>query len=189
MSTPLNTARKTFQVSAAVPMAWGPALQGLSAVLSQLVEVHTQLLGLMQRQRVALREHRPDTMRDLCTLENEVVQRISTLEKERLERVATLTLLLDPQAAEPLRLGELAERLPEPMRGQLLVQRQQLLETMGQVQAQTRVARQATEQLLRHMDGVIRSAASAASFGVRTYSRRGRVTEPVTPISTFAMTA
>lgn len=185
-----DPARNFLQVNAAAaPATLGPALQTLGLILSQLVEQHTQLLDLLHRQRVALREHRPDTMRDLCTLENQLVQRITALEKERLERVAMITLLLNPQAEEPLRMGDLAERLPEPLRGQLLVQRRQLLEAMQQVQAQTQVARQATEQLLRHMDGVIRSAASAASAGVRTYSRRGRVTDPAAPISTFAMTA
>src|SRR5690606_29211509 len=124
------------------------------AVLQQQVQAHEALLSLLQRKREALRTGGTRAMTELAALENEKVQLISELEKHRLTLVAELTLALVPDAAEPMRLGELAERMPEPARGRLLVLRHQLRERMEQVREASSVLRRATEALMKHVHGL-----------------------------------
>jgi len=99
-----------------------------------------------------------------------------------------LTLALKPDATEPMRLMELAESLPEPMRGNLLVLRQQLRQVMTQVREQTSVVRQATESLLRHMQGLVKSI-TAISTGTPTYGSRGMMPQKAGTIRTISLTA
>ena len=120
--------------------------------------------------------------------ENAVVQQISELEKKRLQLVADLTLALDPQAAQPLKLAELAQRLDEPDRGRLLVLRQQLLERMAEVRRQTNVARRATESLVSHMQGLVQSIGAACS-GMSIYASNGAPPPQAMVLSTFNTTA
>ena len=111
-------------------------LDHLEAVLAQALERQRQLLSLLERKRLALRQGKDQELVDLTRLENAAVQTISEIEKRRLQLVADLTLAVDPSAQEPLKMKELAERLPEPFRGRLLVTRQKLVEAMTQVAEQ-----------------------------------------------------
>lgn len=160
----------------------------LQTVLQQQVEAHEQLLTLLQRKRDGLRTADAKSVMACCALENEKVQLISELEKQRLCVIAALTLSLDPQAAAPLRLADLAEQLPEPVRGRLLVLRQQLVERMTRVAEASTVARRAAEALGRHMHGLVQSI-GAISTGVATYGQRGKRPAGATAISTISVTA
>jgi flagellar FlgN protein len=160
----------------------------LEQVLRQLLVLHTELLDLLRRKQDKLRTNDAKAMIDFCALEHEKVQGITDLEKHRLKLVAELTLAVDPGAAEPMRLGELAGRLDEPVRGRLLVQRQQLLEKMKQVQSETSVVRRATETLSKHMQGIIQTI-GAISTGVSTYGSGGAFPQRSTAVSTFSATA
>lgn len=159
----------------------------VEVVMRQMVALHEELLALMIRKREAVRHAQVDLMADMCRLENEKVQLIAEREKQRQELVAKLTLLIDPKATAPLQLPELAERLPEPLRGRLLVTRQQLRDQLESVKAQTAVARRAADQLVRHVHGLVRGVTSAAT--TTTYSRPTTNPRPVGRISTFSMTA
>lgn len=133
----------------------------LETVLKQLADRHEQLLSLMKRQREALRlaDHRG--VSECSRLENTVVQAIGDLEKNRLELVAQLTRVVDPSATAPMRMRDLAERLPEPSRGRLLVLREQLRDRIALVKEQSSVTRRATESLLKHMQGLVNTLGSA----------------------------
>lgn len=160
----------------------------LEAVLQQQASAHAELLTLMQRQRQALQKGDSRSMAQLCALENEKVQLISELEKQRLELTAQLTLKVDPAADQPLRLGELAERLPEPARSRLLVLRQRLTQQAEQVRQAAGVARRAADALVRHMHGLIQTI-GMLSTGVCTYSQRGALPSHATAVRTINLTA
>jgi len=160
----------------------------LEALLRELLEQHTQLLATMERKRQVMREAQHDAMAALVRLEAESVRRISGLEKQRLELVGAMTLRVMPDAPQPLKLRELAQRLPEPARGRLLVARQQLVDKMQQVQHQTTVARRAADKLVQHMTGILQTIGTL-STGVNTYGSRGQRPEAAITMRTINLTA
>ncbi|MGB1126168.1 MAG: flagellar export chaperone FlgN [Phycisphaeraceae bacterium] len=133
----------------------------LETVLKQLTDRHEQLLTLMKRQRECLRLADHHGVSECSRLENTLVQAIGELEKRRLELVAQLTRAIDPAAIQPMRMRDLAERLPEPSRGRLLVLREQLRERITAVKEQSSVTRRATEALLNHMQGLVQTLGNA----------------------------
>lgn len=160
----------------------------LEAVLNQMVALHHEMLTLLERKREAMRKGDDRAMTELCALENAKVQAIGELEKKRLTLVARLTLLVDPKAAEPMRMVDVAERLPEPARGRLLTLRQQLRSQLEAVKHQTAVARRAAESLVRHVQGLVQGMMAVANYGT-TYRNPGAPGKPATAVSTFSMTA
>lgn len=172
----------------ATPVQRKQALERLDATLRQSIDRQRQLLQLLQRKRDAMRAGDADLMADLTRAENAQVQAISEIEKSRLKLVAELTLLVDAQAPEPLKLAELAEHFPEPTRGKLLVMRTQLLDAMHAVQAETAVAKRAAETLVRHVSGLVRTLATV-SHGHAAYSPIGRTPAQPAPLSTLSLTA
>jgi len=160
----------------------------LERTLRQLLDLHTELLELLKRKRDIVRSNDSQAAINLCVLEHEKLRKIAELEKLRLQQVADLTLAVDPQAGAPMRMAELADRLGEPVRGRLLVARQQLLEGMKNVQQETNIVRRATETLSKHMHGIVQTI-GALSAGVSTYGNRGAFPQKNTPVSTFSATA
>jgi len=160
----------------------------LEALLRELVELHTQWLELAKVKREALGRGDAEAMRQACVRENEKLQAVSELEKRRLRLVSELGALVLPPRREPARLAELAEALPEPARGRVLVLRQRLRERMLELKTQTSVARRASESLMKHVQGLIQSI-GAVSTGVSTYARGGDRPAQCTAVSTFNVTA
>lgn len=165
-----------------------PKIDELIAVLQQLVAAHVKLLGLLQRKRAALASADYQKITELCEMANVSVQQISEQEKARLTLVADLTLMVDPAAPVPLRMAELADRLPEPTRGVLLVLRQRLLEQMRHVQRETNVTKRATQSLATHMRGLAHTI-GALCTGVSVYDRQGAPPPEAIAVSTFNTTA
>jgi len=165
-----------------------PRITQLQQNLHQLLSLHSELLELLRKKRDVLRSSDTRAAVGLCTLEHEKIQKIADLEKQRLQLVADLTLALNPSAKEPLRMGELAGQLNEPVRGKLLVMRQQLLERMKAVHHETGIVRRATESLAKHMNGIVQTI-GALSAGVSTYGSRGALPRSNTAVSTFSATA
>lgn len=163
-------------------------LERLEATLRQSIDRHGQLLALLQRKGDAVRAGESQVMSDLTRAENAQVQAISELEKTRLQLVADLTLAVQPEAKEPLKLAELAERFSEPTRGKLLVMRGQLLGSMRAVQAETAVAKRAAESLVQHVSGLVRTLANV-SHGHAAYGPVGRTPQQPAPMSTLSLTA
>ncbi|MFN3168658.1 MAG: flagellar export chaperone FlgN [Phycisphaeraceae bacterium] len=160
----------------------------LEAVLKQLTERHEQLLVLMKRQREALRQADHHGVSEYSRLENAIVQAIGDLEKRRQQLVADLTRLVEPSAGVPMRMRDLAERLPEPSRGRLLVLREQLRERIAKVKEESSVTRRATEALLKHMQGLVHTLGNAGrAAGYAPVSRPQPKTGPA--IGTMRVTA
>ncbi len=163
-------------------------LVALEQVLRQQLQLHGELLELLKKKRDTLRTNDTRATIDLCTLEHEKAMKIAELEKDRLRLVADLTLVVEPGASEPMCLADLAERLGEPVRGRLLVTRQQLLDRMRCVQEETSIVRRATESLAKHMQGIVQTI-GAISTGVSTYGSRGAFPQSNAAVSTFSATA
>lgn len=163
-------------------------LTSLETTLKQLHSLHSELLELLKRKREVVRSSDRHAMTGLCVLEHEKLQKIAELEKQRLTQVADLTLKVDPRAKQPLRMAELADCLREPVRGRLLVARQQLIERMKEVQQENNIVRRATESLANHMQGIVQTL-GALSVGVATYGSGGAFPQQNTAVSTFSATA
>ncbi len=163
-------------------------VNGLVDVLNELLGAHEQLGMLLEQKRAALSGARFEQVTQLCERENGHVRRISELETQRLELVAALTLHVQPNAAEPMRMGDLAERLAEPDRGRLLVLRKQLLDRMSLVRRQTGITRRATQSLAGHMQGLMQNI-SALCSGVSLYNGQGAPPQQAMQVSTFNTTA
>jgi 23S rRNA A2030 N6-methylase RlmJ len=163
-------------------------IASLEQTLRQQLSLNSELLELLKRKRDVLRASDTQAVIGLCTLEHEKIQKIADLERQRLNQAADLTLLVDPQASEPMNLAELADHLGEPSRGRLLVMRHQLLDRMKAVHEETVIVRSATEALAKHMHGIVQTI-GALSAGVSTYGNRGAFPQSNTAVSTFSATA
>lgn len=164
------------------------AIGQLEQTLRALIDAHQAMFRLLQDKRQAVRTADHRKVAQLCQQENQCVARIAELERKRLKQVAELTLKVQPDAQQPMRLIDLAQNLEEPMRGRLLVTRQQLRQEMEKVRHEASVVRRATDALLSHMDGFMRSV-GAACTGVATYSHQGKRPDTVLAVSTFSATA
>jgi len=160
----------------------------LEAVLAVMHEEHVLLEALLHRKREAIRAADHFLVRSCTEQENTRVQAIGELEKRRMEIVGDLTLRINPSATAPMSLPELAQLLPEPARGRLLVRRQQLRELMEKVRTEASVVRRATEMLSRHMQGLMQTIGGAIQGG-GVYGRRGALPQGAMALSTFNTTA
>ena len=153
-----------------------------------MFDAHVALAGLLDAKKQALLNADNPALTDLLRRENQQVQLIAELEKARTATTAQLTLLVEPNAPQPRRLTELAQRLPEPARGRLLVLREQLRERMKAVRDRARVTQHATEHIGRHMHGLVQTI-TALSSGNTTYQRNGQRPSPRAAVSTFNLSA
>lgn len=163
-------------------------LNHLQDLLRRQIKLHEDLLGMLVCKRQALQSANMPLMNDCTLRESKLVTEIGQCEKTRLEMLGEVTLMLDGKAAQPLTMMQLAQKLPEPMRGKLLVLRLELRQRIEHVQKETGVARRASEALLKHVQGIIQVIGTACS-GVSTYSQKGGHHQKTTAVSTFNMTA
>ena len=160
----------------------------LEEVLHAEIAAHERLLAAIRRKVDACRKARRDDVEAQCRLENQELQALAQCEKQRLQLVADLTRAIDPGARKPLRMGEMAAKLPEPARGRLTKLRDQLRASAEQVKRDSGVARQAAEALMRHMQGIVQAIGGAIT-GIVTYNRRGSRPPAAVAVSTFFATA
>lgn len=162
------------------------ALAELESLLTQLIAEHRQLLEQLRGKQQAMRSAKPAEVEARCTQEQAIVYRIGRLETQRQDAVRRITAMIDPAARSTLSITQIADRVEEPLRGRLLVLRQQLRELIETVRRENEVARIATEGLLKHVQGIIQQV--AAAMGAGTYGRRGSMHQTPTLASTFSVT-
>jgi len=160
----------------------------LEALLHEHLAAHERLQMLLKQKRRALGQADHQRIMAILEQENECVQTISELEKNRLHIVGELTLMIAPDAPEPMPMKDLAEHFDEPARGRLLVLRQQLRQRMELVKTETHIARRATEALVQHMRGLVQTI-GAVCTSAGAYSPAGGVPNEVIAVSTFNTTA
>lgn len=163
-------------------------LNQLQDLLRTQIKAHEDLLGILVCKRQALQQADMAMMNDCTLRESRLVAAIGETEKQRLAMLGDITLSIDAQASQPWTMLQLAEKLPEPMRGKLLVLRLELRQRIEHVQKETGVARRASETLLKHVHGIVQLIGTACS-GVSTYSHKGGHHQKTTAVSTFNMTA
>jgi len=163
-------------------------LTDLTQIMNDMISVQSRLLSLNEHKRVALSRADREALAGYIHQEHEQVHLLTELEKRRLLLIGDITLILNPQAEAPLKLTELAEYLPEPMRSRLLLQRQELREKVQAVREASRVSQRATETLLQHMQGLMQAVGQVVS-GVSTYGSRGAVPQTSMGMSTFSVSA
>ncbi len=163
-------------------------IKELELLIKALIVEHESMSKLMDRKREALRSGDGKLLTSYAQSESQQLNRIAEFEKNRLSLVAKITLKINPKAPEPMRLAELANALDEPSRGRLLVLRQQLLERMTAVKQQATVARQASETILQHMNGLVATVSSFCT-GVATYNNTGNRPKAALKVSTFSAIA
>ncbi|NJL32279.1 MAG: flagellar protein FlgN [Phycisphaerales bacterium] len=156
----------------------------LEAVLRELCEAHLRMSALLADKLGALRRADHKAVAASLGMENQQVQLIGELEKRRLTLAALLTQMIEPSAKAPWRLTELAQHLAEPARGRVLALRAQMVTTMQKVQKESAVTRRASEELVRHMQGLMRSVTSSVS-GASVYGRSGQPPRAAMALSTF----
>jgi len=162
-------------------------LDKLETHLRDLLSEHESMLALVRRKHEAVRQALPAVVTECTERENEAVKRIGQIETERQNVVGELTQMLEPNAAEPLRLAELAERVDEPRRGRLLVMHRNLMETMQELRREAAVTRSAMEGLLGHVQGMVQMLVQTVGGG-GTYGSRGRVNPAAAVVSSFSTT-
>ncbi len=128
---------------------------------------------MLVRQREAFRRGDAAALTELCRVQSLCVEAISDLERTRKTLVIDLNRLVAPDATQPLRMAELAERLPEPARGRLLVLRSRLVTSMQHVQEQSSVLRRAGDAMIGHVSGLIRTIGTVTRGG-HAYGLTGR---------------
>jgi len=163
-------------------------IEQLEKLMVELTAAHQRMLDLLEQKRAAFRQGRSEVLQRAIANEHDQFQRIAEMEKRRLGLVAELTMLIDPSAAEPMTLGDLADRLDEPARGRLRVLRQQLRDRIEQTRQQTRLARSSAEAMVEHMKGLMHTLGGMVT-GVATYNQRGTIPGEKMASSTFAATA
>ncbi len=160
------------------------AVSELETVLRELCAAHQRMSALMADKLAGLRRADHKTVAVVLGAENQQVQLIGELEKRRLTLVALLTQWIDPSAKAPWRLTELATHLPKSSGESLLALRAQLVQVMQQVQKESMVAKRANEELVRHMQGMLRSVSNAVS-GNAVYGKGGQMPKAAMAMSTF----
>ena len=160
----------------------------LEDVLKQSLNRYGQLASLLDRKRQALRDGKPEDMTRAGELEQSVLQSVADLEQRRVALVADLASKLRVDTPTPPKMRDLAEALPEPHRGRLLLTRTRLVQAMQEVQEKTSVVRRASESLVAHVNGLIRTL-GVVSTGGAAYGQTGRVMNRPAPMRRLNLTA
>ena len=160
----------------------------LEDTLNQSLNRYGQLAALLERKRQALRDGKPEDMTRAADLEQGVLQSVAELEQRRVKLVQELASKLRITSPTPPKMRDLAEALPEPFRGRLLLTRTRLVEAMEGVREQTSVVRRASESLMSHVNGLIRTL-GVVSTGGAAYGQTGRVMNRPAPMRSLNLTA
>jgi hypothetical protein len=159
----------------------------LEQYLVDLLNEHEAMLAVIRDKRQALTQARPHVVAELCARQNQHLQKIGAIEKRRQTLVGQLTEVLNPAAAEPLRLRDIAEQAPQAQRERLIDLHARLRNTMRQIAHEAAVTQKATSGLLNHIQGMMGMISqSFASLG--TYGRKGIDQGPTSVVSSFSVT-
>ncbi len=159
----------------------------LEELIRRLRDEHVQLLGLIRRKTQALRLAKPEVVGDCCERENQAIQRIGALEKRRQALVGQITSVLNPGAAAPMRLSEIAAKASPTRADRLKVLHAELRQLIEQVRCEGAIAQRATQGLLQHVQGVMQNLRQRFAGG-NIYGRRGVASGPSEMVSSFSMT-
>lgn len=146
----------------------------LEEILRRQLADHQRMLDCLDRNREAIRLADMEAIKSVCEEQNAIVQQLAELEKSRLVVVGRLTQRLQPRAAEPLSMSQIAEAVGEPAGRRLAALAGQLRSAVDEVRAASAVLKAAGQALARHMSGLMQTVQSALTRA-RVYSPRGQL--------------
>lgn len=153
------------------------AARELSGVIRALSERYAMLLDQAVLHREALRRADGEGVEVAARAQGVVLAEIADIETRRaaLVNAAAESPGIRPRLAPGLvTLRSLAAALPEPERGRLLREAEELRALVQRAQEETRTIKAATLSLVAHMEGLMRQVARHISHA-GTYCRRGFV--------------
>ena len=146
----------------------------LERILRRQIEDHERMLACIKRNREAVRHADMEAIKSICLEQNTIAQQLAELEKSRLTVVGQLTERLQPKAAVPLSLIQIAEAVGEPAGRRLSALAGQLRAAVQEARGASTVVRSAADALSRHMSGLMQTVHSALTRA-QVYSHRGRL--------------
>ncbi|MEM9066754.1 MAG: flagellar export chaperone FlgN [Planctomycetota bacterium] len=144
----------------------------LEKLLSDLLSEHRTLHQLVGAHREAIRKCDADAIRVCVEQHSAVLNRISGMEQERRALVAELSPG-GPRRSIPT-FSQLAEHIAEPWRSRTTELAKQLRELVERIAKDQRAVRLASQNLLTHMDGLVKQMVKTLSHS-GTYTARGAV--------------
>ena len=146
----------------------------LTTLLLRQLELHRRLIACLERKREAIRSADVDAFEGLAEEEVGLIGQLETQEQQRRGLLVEVTTAMGGDAAAPMTVGQIAERVPEPLQGRLLATAAELRELVGALRRLSTVVRTAAEALSRHMAGVMHTMQSALGRA-RVYGRQGNL--------------
>ena len=158
-----------------------PLIDALCETLLRMTAFEEQLADCLGRQKTALATGDTKLMHALARLQAETIEQLRTLDELRARTALKLTgFLVSPPPAEPLSVAEIAEHLPEPDRGRLLVLRNQLRDRATEARRLVAVAQSAGTALAGHVGRLVQHLDHRATGGA-AYAPTGRPAQAAVP--------
>jgi len=157
----------------------------LLIVMGELKQLHEELLTVLQQKLAAMRRADTEGLNSCTARQRFLVDRIRQKEGLRRQVVQLIgkAMGMPAERAADWPLRELAERLPEPRRGQLLAQAAVVREILLAIDKTNTVAALVTGEMLKHFQQVC-AAMARTGQSTGTYSSAGRLnSEP--PVGVF----
>ncbi len=152
----------------------------LVRLLSDLTELHGELAMHMRNKLDAIKAADTDRITSISAREMVLAER--AMEREGLRRQITRQMLiglgLAKSLTEPVKLSDLAERLSEPRRSQVLVAAAGLRARLQEIEQMRVTTTLVTQEMLKHVGEVI-SAMTSGGSGNGAYGRTGECQGPV----------
>jgi len=152
----------------------------LVRLLSEMTELHGELAMHMRHKLGAIRAADTDRIASITAREMVLAER--AMEREGLRRQVTRKMLacwgLNKSLSEPVKLSDLAERLAEPRRSQVLVAAAGLRTRLQEIERMRVTTTLITQEMLKHVSQVI-SAMMSGGLSNDAYERTGQRHGPV----------
>jgi hypothetical protein len=166
----------TAATHATLPAAACGHLLTLERVLRGQLEGWRRLLGVIERQREAIRSANGAALEQAAQEQRGLTRTLGMLDQQRVRVTAALHEAIapgEPQSPSLLRVLDLAAE-DEEQRMRLMTLARDLRDTIDTAKRRGAVVRQAAEGLANHIAGIQQTAHSALSRA-RVYERRGRL--------------
>jgi len=133
------------------------SISSLLESLNGLMTLHHELTQVVHEKVRRMRRADVDALRQSAAEEQTLVARIAEAEgvRRQLMEKAGRSLGMSAARARAMTVRQLAERLPEPIRGKLFAMAQSLQRTMSELTRANRIAGMASGRVLQHLGNVL----------------------------------
>jgi len=150
-------------------------VESLDQLLRDLLDEHTALLTAMHQHRESMRAADAQAIDLALRRQRAALGRLGELDRRRQQFVlASARGIPRASGATSLTLGAIAAHAPEPARTSLLNRAHEVRQVMHKVREEQTMVRLISQNLLAHMEGLMRQVAQKLSHA-GVYSNRGCV--------------